>query len=380
MGERQPVSQRAIRQATSNYIDCLRLPHSGDNSNRILIVTDSHATDANAQTRLHMADALSQRLEQYPLVRVGFDHTTTREEIFSQTAEALHQLDRRGEEISSAELITTAIYIGDAWVNRGGMYKAIGEYSNSKPKGNVRVAGSLGFSTGDLRVAAQMGEEQRAKIAVAERAITGFFQENPQGLLEMTTQEKQNAYTVALPYDATEAPPASETGEFDDNHINYVHGYRYLNIPGGELFFAPYKFQDANGQFTAESLIFTVEKGMLVEVEEAQKGTREKINEPAKRQLIDLIQNGRGMPIAELGIGFYEIAGIKTYKDSSILTKEKGAAHIAFGHVVSPTPEAEEVAQAAGDYEHMDFITRGAIIYAADGKRTQVYPPEPTAL
>ena len=76
-------------------------------------------------------------------------------------------------------------------------------------------------------------------------------------------------------------------------------------------------------------------------------------------------------------MGFYALAGVNTYKDSSILSVEKGGPHIGVGHGYESS-EAAEIATAAGDFHHTDFVMNNpTIIYTAPNtlQMKLFYPP-----
>lgn len=373
------ITDKQLVRAVANYTDCLVLP----TFSQILVVTDgmpqrpNTLVDQNLQIRGAMADMLIRNLgTHYPVGRLGLDHSMTRADLQGQTSTALRSLDDHGIKKIGGERTTTVVYIGDAWPNRAGIYAAINEFSEGKARGRVRVAGSLGFTTGDCRVMSQMGQREREAISQASRYFTSFFNTYPYGRLEITTNDRSNSYLLAVNYNIRHAPFATELGRFDENNQLFNGNFVYVNIPGGESFATPYPYQQTEGKFVAEGIIFSVEGGMAVKAEELKEGAVGHMVEPSQL-LFRLVQSGRRIPISELGLGFYALAGIATYEDSSVLSREKGGPHIGMGHGFT-SDEQKVILKAAGDFHHTDFVMDSpTIVYRGvnTGESRQFYPP-----
>lgn len=374
------ITDKQLVSAVANYTDCLALP----TFSQVLVVTDrmpqrpNTLVDQNQQIRRAMADMLRNNLGiHYPVGRLELDHSMSREDLQGQTSTALRFLDDHGIKEAGGERTTTVVYIGDAWPNRVGMYAAINEFSEEKARGRVRVAGSLGFTTGDCRVMSQMGQREREAISQASRYFTEFFNTYPYGRLEITTNDRSNSYMLAVNYDIRHAPFATELGRFDENNQLFNGNFVYVNIPGGETFATPYPYQQTDGKFVAEGIIFSVEGGMAVKAEKLKEGAVVGHMVEPSQLLFRLVQSGRRIPVSELGLGFYALAGISTYKDSSVLSREKGGPHIGMGHGFT-SDEQEAILRAAGDFHHTDFIMDSPTIVYRDvytGESIQFYPP-----
>lgn len=136
--------------------------------------------------------------------------------------------------------------------------------------------------------------------------------------------------------------------------------------------------KNSEGQFVAEGIVFTVEEGMVVGVT-APDEVLQAVSETSQRTLIGIILTGGKIPFAELGLGFYAIAGVDTYEDSSVLSREKGGPHGGMG--VDPSdssPESKLMKELAGDFHHTDFVMDDPRIthYDKQGQPTQFYPPQ----
>lgn len=373
------ITERQLSSAAANYIKCLALPPRS----QVLVVTDrlpndsNTSIDPNIDIRIRMASRLITNIgTRFPIKGLWLTDTT-KEEFHDRTSETLRSIEdfqrRRGV---LGERITTVIYIGDAWANRGGMYEAIDKFCETKLRGSVRVAGSLGFTTGDARVMSKMDDQARDAITKSSDYFRNFFSNHPVGELAIETKGESGPYELTLNYDTSVAPFETELGRFDPENPVFVGNFVYVNIPGGETFATPYPFKKSAGLFTAEGMVFMVKNGMVEVVEELTKGAMNELEETSK-SLVRLVQGGRRIPVSELGLGFYALAGISTYPDSSILSREKGGPHIGMGHGFE-SPEENEIAKKSGKFYHTDFILDNPVITYKDpntGESKQFYPP-----
>ena len=106
-------------------------------------------------------------------------------------------------------------------------------------------------------------------------------------------------------------------------------------------------------------MVFTVDNGFVTNIEILDDLVH---LDPAQKELVKIIQEKGRLPVAELGFGFYEMAGIKTYPKGAVLSREKAGPHIGFGKVVSTTLEKDEILRHAGAFTHTDFVFRNAEI------------------
>ena len=365
------LSEQLIKDGGSNYIDCLNISSGG----QVLVITDQldHDVieiDPNVAIRRRLSGIIASSLSQeHQVEMLMFDHSMSREEILSQTQTVLQALNQE------TNIITTIVYMGDAWANRSGIYEAATDFGKSR---EVRVAGSLGFTTGDCRVMSQLTSERRAIIAEANNYFETFFANYPEGnFIIETSDEEGNKYTLELDYDTSQAPFETEMGQFD-NQYEEKEGFEYVNIPGGEKFGSPFPFQETNGQFIAEGICFDAKNGMIVALS-ASDEILKKITEPSQKLLMSIIQAGGEIPLSELGLGFYALAGVETYSDSSVLSREKGGPHAGMGNDPSgESPEAEVMKKLSGDFHHTDFVMDNPVITHKDsrGELTHFYPPQ----
>ncbi len=366
------LSEQLIKEGVSNYIDCLNLP----SGSQILVITDKLSEDTvevdpNVAIRRKVSGMIASNLSSdHRVEMVVFDHSMNREEMLGQTQVALDNLDLE------TNITTTVIYMGDMWANRSGIYEAASDFGESR---KVRVAGSLGFTTGDCRVMSQLTPERKATIAEANNYFEEFFIDHPSGsFIIQTPDEEGNEYTLELDYDTSQASFESEMGQFGDEHKATKDNFEYVNIPGGEKYGSPFPFKNANGQFIAEGICFDVQNGMIMGLSASEK-TLENIKEPSQKLLISIIQAGGEIPLSELGLGFYALAGIETYSDSSVLSREKGGPHIGMGNAPGESPEAEEMKKLSGDFHHTDFVMDNPVITHKNSKTeelTHFYPPQ----
>jgi len=374
----RPLSSEQIQIAAKNYFRCLNLPPTS----QVLIITDKlnkHPND-DFLTRIYLTSSLNKHTaeEGHPVVQVDFDDSLSLEEFRSQTLQTLNEL----EEIDSEEQVnrtTTIVYLGEAWANRSGMYRAAEDFGVEKDR-VIRWAGSLGFSTGDARVMSELTPEKMETIYEANKKFNVFFEEKPQGSFEITTRGSDGKeHVLNLSYDTKEAPFESDVGQLDeDNKVMISDHVQYINIPGGEKFASPYPFQKTSGEFAAQDMLFTVKDGLVESVVELEEGAKNS-KDPMQKKLIEFIESGRKIPVSELGLGYYALAGIKTYSDCSILSAEKGGPHIGFAHAPGETSEAKTLAEKSGDFHHTDFVLDNPVLIWSDlqgESKQQFYPPQ----
>lgn len=379
--EAPQLTEVEIMSAGKNYIACLNL----EPNSRVLIVSDELPITSdiplnpNMHVRARMTSMIGAHLADYGHegATIRFSPQTTVEEMKAQALEALHELDQRPrDEVGSDDKPTTIVYLGDAWSNRPGLYDAADEFGKGNP---VRFAGSLGFSTGDARVMSQIGPEQLSTIRKTNQYFERFFSEHPNGTFSISTRGEDGVeHSLSLDYDASHAPFETDMGQVGEGYGVRMKNRLYSNIPGGEKFAAPYPYTNTNGTFAAEGLTFAVSNGIVTSITVPDTIDVTKLAQN-QRDLIAAVTEGKQIPIAELGLGFYALAGIKTYSDSSTLSLEKGGPHIGFGHAVSDTPEAEEMGKLAGDFHHGDMVLDNPVmthINPQTQEETPFYPPE----
>lgn len=220
--EASPLTEKQTSDAVSHYIECLNLPPQSN----ILIVTDkpsdSSEINVHRDLRIHMSSLLDERLRmnEFPLQTLHFDNSMTEEEMYDSAKRAL-------EDFQSSNTVTI-IYLGDSWLNRGGMYNAASEYGKNN---EVRVAGSLGFTTGDARVLSQMDASRRAIIEETNDYFEKFLNAHPRGTFIINTSDfSDTQYYLGIPYDTSEAEFVSSLGIFD-SRTHKVDGFAYTNTP-----------------------------------------------------------------------------------------------------------------------------------------------------
>ncbi len=354
------VKPEDLNKAAENYVDCLALP--APEKSRILIIADDLSGENLTYdhiVRSRLAAKITKQLQDngQNVGYVFFNEKMTKEELHEQTGRALHELEAFPKD---SDCTTTVVYLAAKYLERAGIYDAASEYGKDH---YVRFAGSLGFRAGDCRVMAQMNEEQRSKIRQANEYYAEFFKKHPKGKLKINTTDANGAqYELRLNYNSKHAPFETDMGSMGSHPIKIPNkNFDYVNIPGGETFTAPFVLRKVSGKFAAQGLIFTIEKGMLVCISPIE-GTNNVHYDPAQQKLMEIIMNGGKIPIAELGLGFFGLAGIKTYEDCAVLSSEKAGPHIGLGHNVSTTPEAKSIAALARDFTHTDFVLDNPII------------------
>ena len=211
-----------------------------------------------------------------------------------------------------------------------------------------------------------MADMTNSKLALIQEQIDyfdSFFEKHPEGIFEIKTQSPTEGRPTKLNlyYDTKKAPFETDMGRFDDDHKVKVgdYNFEYVNIPGGETFAAPNPLASTYGEFWAEGLFFTVHSGNVVDIQ-VPEGISIDSFELSQKELINLVRSGRSIPVAELGLGFYKLAGIKTYSDSSILSREKTGPHLGLGTNASPNSEQEMVKRFSKGFYHTDFLLDNA--------------------
>lgn len=381
-----PISPEQLKDASMNYLRCLKLKPSS----QVLIITDQMPTtgdtDPHLMIRRELASMLESDIERYhpiPVAKLEFGEKPTFEELHEQTIRALKELDALG-----GKTTTNIVYLGHDWKDRSGIYQAADEFGEDH---TVKFAGSLGFTTGDCRVMSQIGQTQLEKITRSSEYFEDFFKEKPRGSFKITTRDMSGQeHQLDIDYDTSKAPFVSELGNFDGAHesaLGEFENVKYINIPGGESFGTPFPFKRSNGTFSAEGITFTVRDGLLIHLDIDKNADMNRLS-TAQLELIERTRaaetagnemSGKYLAISELGLGFYELAGIKTYPDSSTLTYEKSGPHIAFGHVAEKTLEQDEITGLAGSFRHADFVLDSPVLtwgQTKDSDQAPFYPPE----
>lgn len=384
----KPVSPEQLRKASRNYLRCLNLPPSS----QVLIITDKingEKPNNDLLARAYMTSSLIEEIgkKTHRVAEVKFDDSLDFSKFREATLQKLKELEEM-EGDGEINRTTTIIYLGEKWENRTGMYQAADEFGKEK-KRIIRWAGSLGFSNGDARVMSELTPKRMETIYEANRMFNNFFKERPQGAFEIATRGPDGEERILnLTYDTKKAPFESDVGQFDeDNKVMMTKNVQYINIPGGEKFASPYPFRKTNGEFSAEGMLFTVKNGLVVSVVPLKDGVMEK-KDPMQKKLVELIQRGETFPVSELGLGFYALAGIKTYTDCSILALEKGGPHIGFADAPGKTSEKKGLAQHSkiknrregepASFHHTDFVMDNPVMMWSDldgNDRQQFYPP-----
>lgn len=390
----RPVDKETLGRAAENYFKCLNLPKNS----QILIVTDKlpEGYQPNNKDNLSIRNQLVSEIEQlagiggHRVLKMEYDGKKDSENVTSDEKEIL--IERLNKETTGAlqnleemdphneyDHTTTIVYLGESWTERTGLYKAANEFSASH---KVRFAGSLGFTTGDCRVMAGMDTSKMEQIRQMNEKFEKFFKDHPQGSFDIKTEDAEGRqYNLSLEYntDPDKAPFLSDLGTFDDEHegpLNEYSNVKYINAPGGEIYGSAHPFKKTNGSFTADGLVFTVENGLVTHVGMGNKKMNE--FEPSQQGLINLVNGGKPMPFGELGIGFYDLLGIETFSDSSILSREKRGPHAGLGHG-EKSDEEPEISSLAGSFRHTDFLMdKPKIIWRdLDNKEAplQFYPP-----
>lgn len=338
-----------LRNAAMNYLECLNPP---DRSG-VLIVTDREDEDLNSSRRRMLAGNLYTQLKDRGLstALLTFDTTTSYDEMHGQVSQSLDEL------IPSQGIpVATVAYIGGTWKNRPGMYDAARKLAQA---GNVvRFAGSLGLSTGDIRVLSQMGETQRKSIIAEAEKLAKIFSLHGQGVITIHSELPGGGRaSLRAPFNVQKAAYKKSIGMFGEPG-EPTGDWEYTNFPSGEVYMAPYPFNQVNGHFVANGLLITIIHGVVAHVDPVGEKS---VLEPSQQQLIGLVRSGAQLPISELGFGLYKDAGIQTYNDCSVLTLEKAGPHIGFGEDPSGNSPPEQQDQLASlikgtGFHHTDFV------------------------
>lgn len=369
------IDEIIIGEAVTNYIGCLRLKASS----QVLVITDSlpesEADDSqNLGLRRKMAGEIADRLgaSGFNVSTLEMNGSLKEQEMYDATFDALFAMNSSAKYNPEETII---VYLGEAWNYRSEMYRAANEFGQNN---KVRLAGSLGFTTGDLRVMSQFNKDRKSLIEAQSEYFDAFFIKHPAGNFNITTTTKDDRmFLFTLHYDATMAPFETDKGWFEYEFRANMNNIEYINIPGGEKYGPPYSYKSANGRFVADDIIFTVENGMVV-AWEAERSALESVTGKSQKLLLEKVSRGEFVPVAELGLGFYDSAGIDVYTDGSILTMEKQGPHIGMGN--DPTgrsPEAGEMKEKSGKFHHTDFVLNNPQIVffdSASGDETNFYP------
>jgi len=390
----RPITAESFQIAANNYFKCLNLPPQ----NQVLIITDEipqghlQSMNDNLTVRTKLANEIGKLAEnngnKYSIMRYDGSKLPKNpspkeklkfiEQLKQGTSTSLNELDRDNSSVHG----TTIVYLGDQWSNRTGIYAAADEFGK-KYGIDISMAASLGFSTGDCRVMSNLDEKKMRKIAEMNKPFEKFFDEHKTGMFNIATSgEGGETFELNMRYDTSKAPFRSDLGTFDGEHespLNEFKNVKTINVPGGEIYGSPYPFKETNGKFAAQGLVFNVEKGLITSVETGNVNTE--TLDLSQQELIKLVnERKQKMPVGELGIGFYKLLGIKTYKDSSVLSYEKDGPHIGLGHGEETTKEEEdEISRLAGDFRHTDFVLSKPEIrwyeVGGEGESQQFYPP-----
>ena len=378
------ISKERWSSAVTNYLHCLNLPEHSS----ILILTDlippimKTPPDPNLLVRRGMAEKLNTKLSQeifYHDYYVGlgeYDRSMTQGDFYDKTKDYLEQL---GNAAGRKKSVVTVIYLGDEYSGRQGIYYAASDFGKDR---KVRIANSLGFSAGDCLLLADMDTSKLYRIKEQVGYFDNFFNEHPRGVFNVLTEDNEKkTYSLRLGYDVSKAPFVNDLARFGEGHTRKYINAEYANIPGGETYAAPYPYQSVHGHFFADNLLFTVENGLVTGV--GPDYIPAESFEPSQRELIRLIRSGLYLPVAELGIGFHELAGIQAYPGSSMLSRERIGPHIGIGQATSPTDEDSliKASTRTSSFFHADFVLpTNPIIYWNDSQmnpnnRIKFYPP-----
>lgn len=376
----QPIELQGIRPgelilASYNYIDALRLPNMG----RVLIVMDKPGLDPDTSARRWMASKIDYLLRGRNEVKVlEFDDQTYAEEMNQATLDALNTLNSH----NSSQVAVTVAYIGKAWEKRVGFYTGVADFErNTKTK--TRLAISVGLNRADIKTLLKIKSETRNIITTQVEKELHFFREHLHGSFAITTKHDERDYLLRLKYNTSQSPFHPDWGVLNDNSPSPMDfgDCRVIsnaaNIPGGEVFATPYPFSHTQGQFVAREVLFTVKNGLITDAQSLSD------NPPVDDGLLLIINEinflHHPLPVSELGLGIFALAGIRSEPGSSVLSVEKDGPHIGVGSVPGESTEAEEILVFAGKFHHGDLVLDHPSITFQE-KQTdtpvQFYPPE----
>jgi hypothetical protein len=372
------IGKKQILEAADHYSLFLKL----DRNSEVLVIYDKTPKnyDPKVALRKDLGTELINKLNETGLgiksKVLEFDASFSKDQFYQQVTDALNQLDANEKEANGP---TTVVILGDNYPEQSGIYKAIDDFGKNKNQ-KIRMAGSWGFTTGDCQVLSDLNKEKTQQIIETGDRFERFFKEQPEGLFDITTRDIDGKELhLNLPYDTAKAPFVAEFGFFDGVHEHAPGEYKnisYINIPGGEIYGTPYPFQEVTGEFSAEGITFEVANGFLIGIEISKEVNLNTLS-TSQQELIKKVKGLKPddpnypqlpLPIAELGIGFYEEAGVKTYLDSSILSAEKTGPHIAFGHGFESVEEEKikELSELSGGFQHADFVLDHPVIESID--------------
>ncbi len=363
--------------ASINYIDALRLPQNGP----VLVVTDKLIADSDpdANARRWMAKQMYHLLnsEGRNVSLLQFDETTPRNEMSQATASALHVLKPDTPSLTPM----TIVYIGKRWENRSGFYDAVAAFEKESQI-KTRLAISVGLNRADIKTLLKIKPDNQKAIATEVEKALQFFQNHPQGSFEITTRHGENTYKLNLNYDTSQSPFHPDWGVLNDDFPSPMDRKEYGvisnagNIPGGEVFATPLPFSQTQGQFVASEVLFTVQYGLITD---AQSLTGKPPEGEDLISIVHEIQSGHLLPVSELGLGMFALAGIKSEQGSSVLASEKDGPHIGVGTVPGESTEIEAISALAGEFHHGDLVLDDPIINfreTDDDQPIQFYPPK----
>ena len=118
---------------------------------------------------------------------------------------------------------------------------------------------------------------------------------------------------------------------------------------------------------------------MVTSYELGERANRDDIDE-SQKLMLSLLDQGKAIPVCEMGLGVYELVGIKVYTDGSVLSKEKQGQHFGCDSVVTDTTEAKTINQSVPEgFHHTDWVLDDPEISfkVMEGKQTtngQLYP------
>lgn len=138
---------------------------------------------------------------------------------------------------------------------------------------------------------------------------------------------------------------------------------------------SPFPFSQTQDQFVASEMLFTVKFGLITDVQPL-------IGKPPEGEnlisIVHKIQSGHLLPVSELGLGTFALAGIKSEQGSSVLVAEKDGSHIGVGTVPGESVESEAISALAGEFHHGDLVLDGPTISFREEEADQpiqFYPP-----
>lgn len=276
----------------------------------------------------------------------------------------------------------TVAYIGKAWEKRVGFYTGVAVFEKDT-KTKTRLAISVGLNRADIKTLLKIKPEIRNIIATQVEKELHFFRKHPHGSFVITTKHDERDYLLSLKYDTSQSPFHPDWGVLNDDSpspMDFGDGRvisNAANIPGGEVFATPYSFSQTQGQFVAREVLFTVKNGLIIGAQSLSD------NPPVGDGLLLIINEINSLrhplPVSELGLGIFALAGIRSEPGSSVLSAEKDGPHIGVGSVPGESTEAEEILVFAGEFHHGDLVLDHPSIKFQEKEAdtpVQFYPPE----